>query len=124
MVGDGENEGRPESRSRRSASVHGAIPGAASEIGGDLVGRNRPDEAFGTEKESMVSLYGPRRMVAHGAGGRGGRAHTSRCPAWKVRGLRFVGGGERMVVVGRKGRETSPSKQIHGIECSRSLSGW
>ena len=55
MVGDGENEGRPESRSRRSASVHGAIPGAASEIGGDLVGRNRPDEGFGAEKESMVS---------------------------------------------------------------------
>ena len=29
------------------------------------------------------------RMVAHGAGGRGGRAHLGRCPAWKVRGLRF-----------------------------------
>ena len=28
MVGDGENEGRPESRSRRNARVHGAIPGA------------------------------------------------------------------------------------------------
>ena len=61
MVGDGENEGRPESRSRRSASVHGAIPGAASEIIGDLVGRYRPDEGVGAEKESMVSLYGPRR---------------------------------------------------------------
>ena len=46
----------------------------------------------------------------------GGRAHPSRCPAWKVRGLCFVGGGERMVMVGRKGRETSPSKPIHGVE--------
>ena len=61
MVGDGENEGRPESRSRRSASVHGAIPGAGWRIGSDLVGRKRLDECFGAEKESMVSLYGPRR---------------------------------------------------------------
>ena len=60
MVGDGENEGRPESRSRRSVSVHGAIPGANSRTGGNLVGRNRSDEGFGAEKESMVSLYGRR----------------------------------------------------------------
>ena len=37
------------------------FPELASEIGGDLVGRNRPDEGVGAEKESMVSLYGPRR---------------------------------------------------------------
>ena len=61
MVGDGENEGRPESRSRRSASVHGAIPGAASEIIGDLVCRYRHDEGVGAEKESMASRYGERR---------------------------------------------------------------
>ena len=61
MVDDGENEGRPESRSRRSTSVHGAIPEAGWRIGGDLVGRNRPDKGFGAEKESMVSLYGPWR---------------------------------------------------------------
>ena len=61
MVGDEENEGRPESRSRRSASVHGTIPGAGYRIGGDLMGRNRPDEGFGAKKESMVSLYGPWR---------------------------------------------------------------
>ena len=36
------------------------FPELASEIGGDLVGRNRPDEGVGAEKESMVSLYGPR----------------------------------------------------------------
>ena len=29
IVVDGENEGRPESRSKRSASVDGAIPGAS-----------------------------------------------------------------------------------------------
>ena len=63
IVGDGENEGRPESRSRRSESAHGTIPGAGHRIGGDLVGRNRPDERFG-EKESMVSLYGPRRRTS------------------------------------------------------------
>ena len=28
MVGDGENEGGPERRSRRNASVYGVIPGA------------------------------------------------------------------------------------------------
>ena len=61
MVGDGENEGRRKSRSRRSGSVHGAIPGAGWRIGGDIMGRNRPDEGVGAEKESMVSLYGPRR---------------------------------------------------------------
>ena len=38
-------------------------------------------------------------------------------------GMRFVSGGERIVVVGRKGRETSPSKPIPGIECSHSLRG-
>ena len=37
------------------------FPELASEIGGDLVGRNRPDEGLGAKKESMVSLYGPRR---------------------------------------------------------------
>ena len=63
------------------------------------------------------------RMVAHWEGGRGGRAHPSQCPAWKVRGLRFVGGGEQMVMVGRKGRQTSPSKPIRGIEWSHSLRG-
>ena len=61
MVGDGENEGRRKSRSRRSGSVHGAIPGAGWRIGGDIMGRNRPDEGFEAEKESMVSLYGPWR---------------------------------------------------------------
>ena len=61
MMGDGENEGRSESRSMRSASVHGAIPGAGKRIVDDLVGRNRPDEGFGMWKASMVSLYGPRR---------------------------------------------------------------
>ena len=69
--------------------------------------------------------YGVARegMVVGEEGGRSGRAHPSRCPAWKVRGLRFVGGGERMVVVGRKERETSPSKPIHGVESSHSLRG-
>ena len=33
-----KNEGRPERRSRRSASVNGAIPGAGERIGGDVVG--------------------------------------------------------------------------------------
>ena len=28
MVSDGENEGRPEGRFRKNASVHGEIPGA------------------------------------------------------------------------------------------------
>ena len=56
-----KNEGRPESRSRRSTSVHGAIPGAGKRTGGNLVGRNRLDEGVWAEKESMVSLYGPRR---------------------------------------------------------------
>ena len=41
-------------------------------------------------------------MAVDGAGAREGRAHPSRCPAWKVRGLRFVGGGERIVVMGRE----------------------
>ena len=36
------------------------FPELASESA-DLVGRNRPDEGVGAEKESMVSLYGPRR---------------------------------------------------------------
>ena len=90
------------------------------------------DDGFGAEKESMVSPYGPRRrkspcracgrMVAEEAGGTGGRAHPSRCPAWKVRGLRF-GGAEPMVMVGLKGRETDPSKPITGVECSHSLRG-
>ena len=40
------------------------FPELTSEIGGDLVGRNRPDEGFGAEKESMVSLYGPRRRTS------------------------------------------------------------
>ena len=34
-------------------------------------------------------------MVVDGSEGREGRAHPSRCPTWKVRGLRFVGRGER-----------------------------
>ena len=60
MVGDGENEGRPETRSRRDLSVHGAIPGAGYRFDGDLVGRISPDEGLGAKDESMVSLYGPR----------------------------------------------------------------
>ena len=55
-------------------------------------------------------------MVVDGARVREGGAHPSRCPAWKVRGLRFVGEGERMVVLGRKGRGTTPSLPIPGIE--------
>ena len=91
MVGDGENEGWPESRSRRSASVHGAIHGAGERVGVDLMGRSRLDGGFEAEKGSMVSLYGvvvevadgvvDERMVVDGAGGREGRAHPSRCPA-------------------------------------------
>ena len=50
-------------------------------------------------------------MVVDGAGGTESRAHSSRCPTWRVRGLRFVGGVERMVVVGWTGRETSPSNR-------------
>ena len=61
------------------------------------------------------------RVVVHGAGGWGGRANPSRRSAWKVRCMRFVGGEERMVVVGRKGRETNPPKTIPGMECSHSL---
>ena len=64
IVGDRENEGRPESRSRRSASVHGVIPGAGWRIDGDPLGRNTPDEGFGVEKESPVSGYGPRRRTS------------------------------------------------------------
>ena len=35
------------------------FPELASEIGGDLVGRNRPDEGFGAETESLAFLYAP-----------------------------------------------------------------
>ena len=62
-------------------------------------------------------------MLVDGAGGREGRAHPSRWSEWTVLGFRFVGGGERMAVVGRKGRETRPAKPIPGIECSHSLRG-
>ena len=51
------------------------------------------------------------RMLVRG----GGRAHPSRFPARKVRGLGF-GGAEPMVMVGLKGRETGPSKPIPRIE--------
>ena len=70
--------------------------------------------------------YGVARegMVVGEEGGRSGRAHPSRCSTWKVGGLRFIGGGERMVVVGRKGTETGQSKPIPGIEWSHSLRGW
>ena len=61
-------------------------------------------------------------IVAHGAGGGGGLAHQRRRPAWKVRGLRF-GRAEPMVMVGRKGNETSPPKPIPGMESSQSLRG-
>ena len=50
--GAGENEGRPESRSRRSTSVRGVFLGAGSRTGGDGMGRNRPDVSFGAGKGS------------------------------------------------------------------------
>ena len=63
MVGAGENEGQPESRSKRSASVLGAFLGAGSRTGGDVMGRNRPDGSFGAEKGSEV-CYGLQQWVA------------------------------------------------------------
>ena len=97
MVGAGGNEGRPESRSRRSTSVHGAIPGA-ERIGGDLVGRNRPDEGFGAEKESMVSLYeyGPRRRKSP-----------------KISSV------EEWWRMGHEGGRSSPPKSMPGVEGAR-----
>ena len=62
-------------------------------------------------------------IVADGVGEREGRAYPIRCPAWNVRGLRLIGGEERMVVVDRKWGETSPSKPIRGSEWSHSLRG-
>ena len=64
MVGAGENEGRPESRPRRSASVLGAFLGAGSRTGGDVMGRNRPDGGFGAEERSTDFWNGPQRRVA------------------------------------------------------------
>ena len=64
IVGDGENEGRPERRCKRNSSVHGATPGAGWRIGGDVVGRNRRDGGFGAENESMVPMYGSRRRTS------------------------------------------------------------
>ena len=61
MVGDGENEGRPESRSRRSASVHGAFPELLAKSAAISWAEIDPTKVLGAEKESMVSLYGPRR---------------------------------------------------------------
>ena len=80
----------------------------------------------------MASLCGPRRRKSPTVssveewwrmGQEGGAVKPTQVDAGKVRGLRFVGGGERMVVVGRKGREPSPSKPIRGIEWSHSLRG-
>ena len=54
MVGAGANEGRPERRSRRCASVRDAFLGAGQQTAGDVVGRNRPDGGFGAEKVDGV----------------------------------------------------------------------
>ena len=93
---------------------------------------NRPDGGLGAEKESMVSLYGPWRRKSPKVssvkewwwmGQEGGKVEPTQVDARRVRGLHFVGGEERMVVVGWKGRETSPSKPIPGIDRSHSLRG-
>ena len=54
MVGAGENEGRPESRSRRSASVLGAFLGAGERTGGDVMGRKIPDEVLGRRRGRRI----------------------------------------------------------------------
>ena len=94
-----KNEGRPESRSRRSTSVHGAIPGAGKQTGGNLVGRNRLDEGVWAEKESMVSLYGPRRRKSP-----------------KVSSV------EEWWRMGQEGGRSRPPKSMHGVEGARSVS--
>ena len=56
-------------------------------------------------------------MVVHGAGGRG----PCQCPAWEVRGLRVVGEGVRMVMLGQKRGGTNPPKPTPGMERSHFL---
>ena len=100
IVGDGENEGRPERRCKRNSSVHGATPGAGWRIGGDVVGRNRRDGGFGAENESMVSVYGPRRRK------------SPRCP-WKIGGA-----------WGRREGRSIPPKSMPGVEGARFELRW
>ena len=89
------------------------------------MGRNGRDEGFERRRGRWccgLVRDGERRRscrccstVVHGAGGRAGSAHPRQCPAWRVRGLRVIGKGRRMVV-GRKGGATSPPKPISGME--------
>ena len=46
------DDGWPDSRTRRSAGVHGASRGLAERSGGGDVGRNRPDEGLGGEESA------------------------------------------------------------------------
>ena len=68
------------------------FPELASEIGGDLVGRNRPDEGLGAKKESMVSLYGPRRRKS---------PKVSSVDEWRM---------------GQEGGRSSPPNSMPGVE--------
>ena len=95
-MGDGENEGRPESRSRRSASVRGVIPGAGERISGSLVARIDSTKVM----ERRRSRWLP--CIARGGGSR------RRCRLWKNGGAS-----------GRKEGWWSPPKSMPGVEGTR-----
>ena len=98
MVGDGENEGRPESRSRRNV---GAIPGAVYRIGGDLVGRIDSTKVLGRGRSRW------RPCMARRGGSR------RRCRPWKNGGA-----------WGRKEGRSIPPKWMPGVDVSRFALRW
>ena len=66
MMGVGEDEGRPERRSRRSAGIFSATPGAGWRTEVSVVGRNRPGRDLRAQKGSMVFCGAPQLWVAEG----------------------------------------------------------